>query len=318
MDQQVNFAWRAKAAKRFVDSLSHHWERVPHSAIAFTMKPSRDISRLIEIMVALRTPKTGCPWDLEQDFSTIAPYTIEEAYEVADAIERGDMEDLRLELGDLLLQSVYHAQMASETGAFDFGDVVEGITAKMIRRHPHVFGTEDVGAEQYSAEGMAKGTWEKIKAEEKAENARSRESKGLPARDTTPSLLNDVPTTLPGLTVAVKLQQKASRVGFDWNDPKAVLAKIREELGELEDEMPNADTDRLKDELGDILFAMANLARHLDIDPEAAIRSTNQKFRFRFAYIEENLKSHGKSLETATLDEMEALWQAAKGKSQGN
>ena len=281
------------------------------------MKPSRDISGLLEIMAALRTPKTGCPWDLEQDFSTIAPYTIEEAYEVADAIERGDMEDLRLELGDLLLQSVYHAQMASETGAFDFGDVVEGITAKMIRRHPHVFGTADVTAAQFSAEGMAKGTWEKIKAEEKAEEARNRQSRGLPARDTNPSLLNDVPTTLPGLTVAVKLQQKASKVGFDWNDPMAVLAKIREELSELEDEMPNADRDRLKDEFGDILFAMANLARHLAIDPESAIRGTNRKFRTRFAYIEEHVKALGKSMETATLDEMEALWQAAKGKQRG-
>ncbi|MGB7285576.1 MAG: nucleoside triphosphate pyrophosphohydrolase, partial [Salaquimonas sp.] len=211
------------------------------------MSPSRDISRLLEIMAALRTPVTGCPWDLEQDFASIAPYTIEEAYEVADAIERDDMEDLRLELGDLLLQSVYHAQMAAEAGAFDFGDVVEGITQKMIRRHPHVFGTEDVTAEQYSAEGMAKGTWEKIKTEEKAEAAAKRLAKGLSAKTTSTSLLNDVPFNLPGLSVAVKLQQKASKVGFDWNDPKAVFAKIREEMSELENELSEASPDRMKD-----------------------------------------------------------------------
>ncbi len=283
-----------------------------------SMKPSRDINRLIEIMAALRTPKTGCPWDLEQDFATIAPYTIEEAYEVADAIERKDMEDLRLELGDLLLQSVYHAQMASESGDFDFGDVVEGISAKMIRRHPHVFGTEDVTAERFSASGMAKGTWEKIKAEEKVEAAAKRAAKGLPPKQASMSLLSEVPNTLPGLTVAVKLQQKASKVGFDWNDPKAVLEKIREELGELEDELSSAHTARLKDEIGDILFAIANLARHLDVDPEAAVRGTNQKFKNRFSYIEQNIGSTGKTLEAASLEEMEALWQAAKKSDLGN
>lgn len=278
------------------------------------MKPSRDITRLLEIMAALRAPKTGCPWDLEQDFASIAPYTIEEAYEVADAIERGDMEDLRLELGDLLLQSVYHAQMAAEAGKFDFGDVVEGITAKMIRRHPHVFGTEDVTAEQYSASGMAKGTWEKIKAEEKSEAAAIRAAKGLPPKQTQISLLSDVPTTLPGLSVAVKLQQKASKVGFDWNDPKAVLSKMREEIDELEQELDEANSERMKDEIGDLLFVIANLARHLEIDPEAAIRGANQKFRKRFAYIEQNIHKTGKSLQEADLDEMETMWQEAKGK----
>jgi len=266
-------------------------------------------------MAALRTPETGCPWDLEQDFRSIAPYTIEEAYEVADAIERDDMEDLRLELGDLLLQSVYHAQMASEAGAFDFGDVVEGITTKMIRRHPHVFGDEDGTAEQYSASGMAKGTWERIKSEEKAEAIENRARKGLPAKDGDTSLLGSVPTSLPGLTGAVKLQQKASRVGFDWNDPKAVLDKIREELNEFEDELENANRERMLDEIGDILFAVANLARHMDIDPEAAVRGTNAKFRKRFFHIEENIGKTGKTLEDASLDEMEVLWQEAKGKA---
>lgn len=281
------------------------------------MKPSRDINRLLEIMDALRTPHTGCPWDLEQDFSTIAPYTIEEAYEVADAIERGDMEDLRLELGDLLLQSVYHARLASEEGHFDFGDVVEGITTKMIRRHPHVFGTEDVTADQYSAAGMAKGTWERIKAEEKREIAERRVEKGLPARQAHTGILGDVPTALPGLTAAVKLQQKAGKVGFDWNDPRAVIAKIREEIGELEEEIANGDANRLEGEMGDVLFAVANLARHLDIDPEAALRRTNNKFRKRFAHIENAVARQGKSLTDCSLEEMEILWQEAKNTESG-
>ncbi|MEM9332849.1 MAG: MazG family protein, partial [Pseudomonadota bacterium] len=171
------------------------------------MTPSRDISTLLKIMAALRTPNTGCPWDLEQTFTTIAPYTIEEAYEVADAIERDDMEDLRLELGDLLLQSVYHAQIAQESGHFDFGDVVEGITAKMIRRHPHVFGTEDVTAEAFSSRSLEKGTWEKIKQEEKLEAAELRAAKGLPPKPTKASLLDDVPSTLPAMNSALKLQK---------------------------------------------------------------------------------------------------------------
>lgn len=276
------------------------------------MEPSRDISKLLEIMTALRTPQTGCPWDLEQDFKSIIPYTIEEAYEVADAIERNDMEDLRLELGDLLFQSVYHAQMASEAGDFDFGDVIEGITAKMIRRHPHVFGTEDVNAEQFSATSMAKGTWEKIKAEEKAEQIEARKEKGLPPKPLKNSLLDDVPNTLPGLAVGVKLQQKASKVGFDWNDPKAVISKIREELDEVEAELKDNNKDKLTDEIGDVLFAMANLARHLDIDPDTALRSTNQKFRKRFSYIERSLTQSGEKIEDVDLDTMEALWVKAK------
>ncbi len=273
---------------------------------------SRDIARLLEIMASLRTPKTGCPWDLEQSFSTIAPYTVEEAYEVADAIERDDMDDLRLELGDLLLQSVYHARLAEEQGLFDFGDVVEGITAKMIRRHPHVFGTADVTAEEYSARGMAKGTWEKIKAEEKAEQTERRNLAGLPDKDQNPSLLDDVPGALPALTAALKLQKKASKVGFDWNDTNLVLAKVREEIEELEVEISNHDHEASEAEFGDLMFAVVNLARHLDLDAEKALRRTNRKFRDRFSFIEKELKERSITLEEANLDEMEILWQKAK------
>ncbi len=278
------------------------------------MSPSRDISRLIEIMAALRTPGSGCPWDLEQDFHTIAPYTIEEAYEVADAIERGDRDDLRGELGDLLLQVVYHARMAQELGWFEFGDVVEAISAKMIRRHPHVFGDADKTAAEYSAAGLAKGTWERIKAEEKQEQARRRGEAGLAPKGAAhfPARFRS-PAALPGLTQAVKLQQKAGTVGFDWNDPRAVLAKLREEIAETESEL-DGDRDRLKDEIGDILFAVANLARHLDIDPESAVRGANAKFRRRFAHIERNIEARsGQPLGQASLEEMEALWQEAKG-----
>ena len=278
------------------------------------MKPSKDISRLIEIMAALRTPNTGCPWDLEQDFKSIAPYTIEEAYEVADAIERGDMEDLRLELGDLLLQSVYHARLAEEEGHFGFADVVEGITQKMIRRHPHVFGDANGSAEEYSAIGMAKGTWERIKAEEKAEIAEKRAANGLPAKPEQQSLLDDVPTILPGLAAAVKLQNKASKVGFDWNDPRAVIAKIREEIQEVEEvlDASELDQDHLEDEIGDVLFALANLARHLDIDPDKALRRVNTKFRRRFRYIEDNIQDSGHTMESADLETMDKLWNKSK------
>lgn len=277
-----------------------------------SLEPSRDINRLLEIMQALRDPETGCPWDLDQDFKSIAPYTIEEACEVADAIERNDMDDLKLELGDLLLQSVYHAQMASEARLFDFGDVVEGITKKMIRRHPHVFGTADVSAQEYSAKGMAEGTWERIKAEEKKEAEDARIARGQPPKDTKTSLLDDVPGSLPPLACAVKLQKKASRVGFDWNDPRAVLVKVREELDEFEAELNHGTAEKQSEELGDILFALANLARHQSIDPDSALRSTNQKFRKRFAFIEKSIGKTGKTLETASLEEMEALWNQAK------
>jgi ATP diphosphatase len=260
------------------------------------MKPSRDIARLIEIMASLRHPVTGCPWDLEQSFGTIAPYTIEEAYEVADAIERGDMDALRDELGDLLFQSVYHARLAEEAGAFAFGDVVEAITTKMIRRHPHVFG--DAVA--------ARGFWERSKAEERREKAA--------ASGEAPGLLDDVPVTLPGLARAVKLQKRAATVGFDWSEPETVLAKVREETAEIEAEMVRdpADTGRIEGEIGDLLFAVANLARHLRVDPDAALRRTNAKFERRFRHIERRLSEQGVPLAGAGLDAMETLWVEAK------
>jgi ATP diphosphatase len=268
------------------------------------MTPSRDISRLLEIMARLRTPGSGCPWDLAQDFSTIAPYTIEEAYEVADAIARGDLDDLRDELGDLLLQVVFHARMAVEQGAFSFGDVVEAITDKMIRRHPHVFA--DANGKLTPSE--VKGAWDRIKAEEKAERAARR-----PAQDGLhTSLLSGVKAGQPALTRAMQLQRKASSVGFDWNDPRAVLHKIREEADEIESALDRADAEELAGETGDLLFALVNLARHVGADPEAALRGTNAKFERRFAYIERALAAQGRSPESASLQEMDALWDEAK------
>jgi ATP diphosphatase len=258
-------------------------------------------------MAALRTPVTGCPWDIEQTFATIAPYTIEEAYEVADAIERGDMVDLRDELGDLLLQVVYHARMAEEAGHFAFPDVVEAVTAKMIRRHPHVFGDEEA-----RSAGMAKGAWNRIKAEEKAAKAAARAGAAAPGEVPETSALHGVPSGLPGLSRAVKLQDKAGQVGFDWNDPRAVLAKIREETAEVEAELDGGDPDAHEAEIGDLLFAVANLARHLHVDPEAALRRTNAKFVRRFLFIEAALTAAGTSPAHASLDEMDRLWDAAK------
>jgi ATP diphosphatase len=261
------------------------------------VKPSRDISRLIEIMAALRTPGSGCPWDLEQTYETVAPYTLEEAYEVADAIARGRLDELRDELGDLLLQVVFHARMAEEEGRFDFGGVVEAITTKMIRRHPHVFA---------DAEGKTiahvQGMWEQIKAEEKAERGEAAPSGALAG----------VPAALPALTRALKLQNKAGRVGFDWNDPRAVLAKIREEADEIEAEIEAGDTARAGAEVGDLLFAVVNLARHMEADPEGVLRGTNAKFERRFASIEKALAARGKTPEQSTLAEMDALWDDAK------
>ena len=268
------------------------------------MTLSRDISRLIEIMAALRTPVTGCPWDLEQNFATIAPYTIEEAYEVADAITRGDFDDLREELGDLLLQVVYHAQMAEERNAFAFGDVVEAITTKLIRRHPHVFADKDGNIQPAGV----KSAWERIKAEEKAERAARR---SLEPADHT-SLLAGVKAGQPALTRAMELQRKASTVGFDWNDPRAVLHKIREEADEIEAALDRGDSDELAAETGDLLFALVNLARHVGADPESALRGTNAKFERRFAYIERALAAKGRSIDGASLEEMDALWNEAK------
>src|ERR1700684_1872868 len=249
------------------------------------MTPSRDIGRLLAIMAALRTPKTGCPWDLEQNFATIAPYTLEEAYEVADAIARDDLTDLKEELGDLLLQVVFHARMAEELGAFDFGDVVEAIASKLIRRHPHVFGDEGPQT-PHAVEGL----WERIKAEEKAARGGAEKTGALAG----------VPIGLPALTRALKLQTKASKVGFDWNDPRAVLRKIREEADEIEAAL-DGDASEAAAEVGDLLFAAVNLARHLRADPEAMLRQTNQKFERRFAAIETALGAKGQAPQDATL-----------------
>jgi ATP diphosphatase len=286
------------------------------------MTPSRDLARLLDIMAALRTPGTGCPWDLEQNFATIAPYTIEEAYEVADAIARGDLDDLREELGDLLLQVVFHARMAQEQGAFEFADVVQTLTEKLIRRHPHVFGD----ARGLTTEAVA-GLWERIKTQERAQKTQSRKANGPGANapETGPesglksapksgpdSALAGVPVALPALTRALKLQAKASKVGFDWNDPLAVLAKIREEADEIEAELAAGNGAAAGAEVGDLLFAVVNMARHLDADPEAVLRATNRKFERRFAAIEHALAGRGKTPPEATLEEMDDLWNEAK------
>jgi ATP diphosphatase len=253
------------------------------------MDPRR-IETLRAIMKALRTPETGCPWDLEQSFETIAPYTIEEAYEVQDAIARGNRTDLCEELGDLLLQTVYHAQIADEEGTFDFDDVIEAISKKMVRRHPHVFGDEAAKSAK-----LAKGFWEDAKAKERDGGAME-------------GLLASVPLALPGLTRALKLQAKAARVGFDWPSVENVYDKIGEEIAEFR-AAPDAEKAA---EFGDILFAMANVARHLGIDPEGALRATNAKFERRFRYIETELEKMGKRPADSNLQEMDALWNAAK------
>jgi ATP diphosphatase len=269
------------------------------------MKSARDIARLLEIMVALRTPGSGCPWDLEQTFETIAPYTIEEAHEVADAVSRRDLDDLCEELGDLLLQVIFHARMAQEQGAFDFGDVVQAITEKLIRRHPHVFGN----ARNLTPDAV-KALWGQIKAQEKAERAARRAEAGATADPQ--GALAGIPAGLPALMRAFKLQQQAGKVGFDWNDPLAVLAKIREEADEIEAAIALGDRKEAAAEVGDLLFALVNLARHLDVDPDGALRATNLKFERRFAAIERSLSALGKSPVQATLAEMDALWDEAK------
>ncbi len=253
------------------------------------MDPRR-IETLRAVMKALRTPVTGCPWDLEQSFETIAPYTIEEAYEVLDAITRGNRAELCEELGDLLLQAVYHAQIADEEGSFDFDDVVEAINKKMVRRHPHVFGDEAAKSAK-----LAKGFWEDMKAKER----------GAVSDD---GLLASVPLALPGLTRALKLQAKAAKVGFDWPSVDNVYDKIGEEIAEFR----NAPNSEKAAEFGDILFALANVARHLGIDPEGALRSTNSKFERRFRHIETELEKRGVAPEQSNLEEMDALWNAAK------
>ena len=269
------------------------------------MTPSRDISRLLEIMAALRDPNTGCAWDVVQTFETIMPYTIEETHEVADAIARKDMDDLAEELGDLLLQVVFHARIAEEAGAFSFGDVVEAITKKMIRRHPHVFGDDKA-----RSSGLAKGMWDKIKQEEKAERAALRkQSNGATQIE---SYLDSVPSALPAVMQSTKLQEKAAKVGFDWNTPEPILEKIAEEIDELREAMAVGEKTHITEEYGDILFALTNLGRRLEVDPEAALRATNLKFRKRFFYVEMGLQDNGQKLGVASLDVMEALWQLSK------
>jgi nucleoside triphosphate diphosphatase len=257
------------------------------------------IERLLWVMARLRDRDGGCPWDLEQDFSTIAPYTVEEAYEVADAIARGDLDQLADELGDLLLQVVYHAQMAKEAGLFGFDEVAARIADKMIRRHPHVFGTAEV--EDAPTQSRA---WEAAKAREREDKAAAQGERHR--------LLDDVPLALPALTRAAKLQKRAARVGFDWPQPAQVLEKIEEEIAELRAELAQAHAERLRDEIGDLLFAAVNLARHCGIDAESALRECNAKFERRFGKIEDALHARGQRLEDASLDEMEALWQRAK------
>ena len=270
------------------------------------MEASRDITRLLDIMAALRTPETGCPWDLKQDFDSIKPYTIEEAYEVADAIERKDFDDLCDELGDLLLQVVFHARMAEEKGLFSFGDVVHAITAKMIRRHPHVFAVNAADTPE-----AVKIQWDEIKRQEKAERAERRAKSGI-TEDFKAGHLGGVQRSFPALTEALKLQEHAARVGFDWSEPEPILAKFEEEIGELREALQSDDKSRISDELGDLIFAAVNLARHTKTDPEQALRGTNTKFRRRFNHIEESLNASGETLDAATLERMEALWQDAK------
>lgn len=255
----------------------------------------RPIDRLIAIMARLRDRADGCPWDLEQTFATIAPYTVEEAYEVADAIERGDLADLKDELGDLLLQVVFHARMAEESGDFAFDDVVNAINDKMIRRHPHVFGEET-----YADLSAQIAGWDAIKAAERADKGRAA------------SVLDDVPTGLPALTRAVKLSKRAARVGFVWPSIAEVLAKLAEEVAELEDEIAAGDIAKAREELGDVLFVVANIARTLDIDPEDALRGTNAKFVRRFQHVEAELAVRGRSPAQSDLAEMDALWNEAK------
>jgi tetrapyrrole methylase family protein/MazG family protein/ATP diphosphatase len=254
------------------------------------------IDRLLNIMAALRTPETGCPWDLEQSFATIAPYTIEEAYEVADAIAQGNLVSLKEELGDLLFQVVFHARMAEEQGAFDFNDVVQGLSDKMEARHPHVFGTYAIETAEQQTQN-----WEVMKAKERATK-----------RADDPSLLADIPLALPALMRAEKLTKRAARVGFDWPSLDEVFQKLTEEIGETQEAIAEGDQAHIEEEIGDVLFVLANLARKAKIDPEVALRSANAKFERRFRWIEEALQRDGKTPETSSLEEMDGLWNLAK------
>lgn len=261
------------------------------------MSDTRNIDRLLQVMEKLRDPNGGCPWDLEQDYATIAPYTVEEAYEVADAIYRGDFADLRDELGDLLLQVVFHAQMAKEEGRFDFEAVAGAITDKMIRRHPHVFDTHDADTPDAVTQ-----SWEETKAQERKEKGQDE------------SALSGVAIALPELMRAEKLSKRAARVGFTWPEASWVFKDLEEEVDELKEEMANgADPDRLEDEMGDILFVAANLARMLGVDPEKALRRTNRKFDLRFRAMEQSFQAEGRALKDCSLEEMDARWDSVKG-----
>ncbi|MEC9216030.1 MAG: nucleoside triphosphate pyrophosphohydrolase [Pseudomonadota bacterium] len=268
--------------------------------------PAAALLNLLTLMAQLRDPDTGCPWDVQQDFASIAPYTIEEAYEVADAIARGDIADLRDELGDLLLQVVFHARIAEEAGHFDFTAVAAAISDKLVRRHPHVFGDQGkISAATQSA------SWESLKAAERAANAAA---KGRPE-----SVLDGVSLPFPALLRAYKLQRRAARVGFDWPELAPVAAKVEEEWAELTAEIDNAgDQARLTEEVGDLLFAVVNLARHLEIDPEAALRAGNAKFERRFRAVEDGFREKGRQMAAASLEDMEVLWNAAKASEKGD
>jgi MazG family protein len=267
---------------------------MPRPAPPADMRP---IDRLLAIMARLRDPQDGCPWDVEQTFATIAPYTVEEAYEVADAIERNDLGELKDELGDLLLQVVFHARMAEEQGLFAFEDVARAINDKMVRRHPHVFADET-----YASLADQKEGWEQLKAAERAEKKANGGA----------SLLDDVPVGLPGLTRAVKLSKRAAGVGFVWPTVQDVVKKLHEEVGEMLAEIEAGDLEKARNEIGDVLFVVANLARTLDVDPEDAVRYTNAKFVRRFKYIEAKLAAQGKTPDESDLAEMDALWEEVK------
>ncbi|MFT0180060.1 MULTISPECIES: nucleoside triphosphate pyrophosphohydrolase [Pseudomonas] len=266
---------------------------------------------LLHLMARLRDPRHGCPWDLRQDYASIVPHTLEEAYEVADAIAKRDFPQLRDELGDLLFQVVYYSQLGREDGHFDFAQVVDGITRKLVRRHPHVFPDGDLHGPldlPRLDEATIKRRWEEIKAEERAEKAAAPEQL---------SLLDDVPAALPALSRAAKLQKRAANVGFDWADATPVVAKIQEELDEVREAMANGQATQVAEEVGDLLFVMVNLARHLQVDAEDALRQANAKFERRFRYIEEALKAQGRTPQEASLEEMDAFWDAAKVEEKG-
>ena len=260
------------------------------------------MDKLLEIMAALRDPQSGCPWDLKQDFASIVPYTLEEAYEVADAIEQQDFSELQKELGDLLFQVVFYAQLGKEQQLFDFNDIVEAVSEKLIRRHPHVFGSES-----FEDESQVKLNWEQEKAREREQ--KSQQNKAQPA-----SILDDVPLNFPALSRANKLQKRCANVGFDWPDVKGALAKVYEEVNELEQELdnPHYDDDAVAEEMGDLFFALVNVCRHLKHNPESVLRKANQKFEHRFRQVEQKVVAHGKKVEDCSVEQLDNLWNVVK------